>query len=46
MKRRSILALRVEHMTLKKMILRRLGSDFQSSRKSVRNLVVISTLEL
>jgi len=32
-------------MTLKTMILKRLGSDFQSFRKRVRNLVVISTPE-
>jgi hypothetical protein len=45
MKRRDILALRVELMTSKKMILMRLGSDFQSFKKRVRNLVVISTPE-
>jgi hypothetical protein len=44
-KRSSILAIQVEVMTLMKMILMRLGSELQSYRKRVENLVAISIPE-
>jgi hypothetical protein len=42
MKRSSILVIQVEVMTLKKRILMRLGSIFQSFRKRRRNLGAMS----